>query len=347
MSGSAHRPRVLYLLPASSLHGGIRVVLEQADGLQRRGYEVHIVGPEPPPDWHPLTVPYHQLPLDQPGSFPEAEIVIGTFWTTVPQAYATGAPYVFHLCQGFEGIHREYAPMLSEIDSAYRLPIPKLLISSHLEPILNERYGCRCYVIGLAVDSTLFTPGPFRREARPLRVGVVGPFWARPKGIPELLRGLALARAAGFELEVHRASADPLSEEERDLRVTDRYFHRLSTVEMVEFYRGLDAYLHPSHDEEGFGLPALEAMACGVPVALTRIRPFAVLPDDAVIRFPPGEPEAVVPVVAQLMDPDRRWAMRTAGIACARTFTLDRVLDRLEEAFAAEGATVVRQPHVL
>jgi hypothetical protein len=63
-----------------------------------------------------------------------------------------------------------------------------------------------------------------------------------------------------------------------------------------------------------------------------------------VIRFPPGEPEAVVPVVAQLMDPERRLAMRTAGTACAQSFTLDAVLDRLEAAFIAEGAPIARRP---
>jgi glycosyltransferase involved in cell wall biosynthesis len=337
-------PSVVYVLPTSELYGGIRVILEHAEGLLDRGYDVRVVGPDPVPDWHPLRAPYTQVALFEPGGIPAADICVGTFWTTVGPAFTSGSRHVFHLCQGYEGVHREYAAILPQIDAAYRLPIPKLLISAHLEPVLVERYGCRCHFLGQAVDSTLFTPGAFRAEPSPLRVGIVGPFGVRSKGIGEALAGLRLARERGFALEVHRASADPLEDAERSLGVTDRFFHRLDTQGMVGFYQELDAYVHPSHDEEGYPLPPLEAMASGVPVALSRIRPFAVVPEVAVVRFPPGEPEALVPAVAALCDPERRRAMREAGLAYARVMTLDKVLDRLEAAFASAGVPVVNTP---
>jgi glycosyltransferase involved in cell wall biosynthesis len=328
------------LIPTCRPYGGIRVAFQHAEGLLERGYEVTVVGPDPPPDWYPHKITYLQTPIGQPRAVPAADICIGTFWNTIEPAYMSGARHVFHLCQGFEGVHREYAPILEQIDAAYRLPIPKLLVSAHLEPILTERYGCRCYLLGQAVDSTIFAPGEFRAMARPLRVGVVGPFAVRSKGIAEALHGLALARRAGYELEVYHASIDPLDEHEAQLGVTDHFFHHLNTAGMVEFYRRLDAFLYTSYDEEGFPLPPLEAMACGVPVALTTIRPFAVLPDTAVLRYPPGEPEALVPVIAALSNPERRKAMREAGVVCARSYTLGKVLDRLQAAFRAEGAPV-------
>lgn len=334
-------PRVLYLLPASSLHGGIRVALEQAEGLARRGYAAAVAGPEPAPSWHPLRVPYHRVPLDRPRELPPSDIVIATFWTTVEPAVASGAPHVFHFSQGFEGVHREYAPILDRIDAAYRLPIPKLLVSAHLEPILTQRYGCRCHFLGQFVDSERFSPARRReRSDGGLRVGVVGPFSLRPKGIPSLLEGFARARATGRRLEVHHASAEPLGDDEASLGVVDHHFHHLSTQEMPDFYRRLDAYFHPSFDEEGFPLPPLEAMACGVAVAVSRIRSFLPLPDDAVVRFTPGEPEAVVEALGELDDPNRRDRMAAAGRRYAEEQTLDRVLDRLVAAFEAEGAPV-------
>lgn len=338
-------PSVVYVLPTSELYGGVRVILEHADGLLARGYAVRVVGPDPAPDWYPLRSPYTQVDLFAPGGVPAADLCVGTFWTTVGPAYTSGSRHVFHLCQGYEGVHREYAPILPQIDAAYRLPIPKLLISAHLEPVLVERYGCRCHLLGQAVDAALFLPGEgFREEPEPLRVGIVGPFGVRSKGIREALTGLRLARQQGMSLEVHRASADPLEDAERDLGMTDRFFHRLDTRGMVGFYQGLDAYVHPSYDEEGYPLPPLEAMACGVPVALSRIRPFAVIPDAAVERFPPGEPEALVPALAALRGPHRRRQLRAAGLAYSRSMTLDKVLDRLEAAFASEGAPVVSAP---
>src|SRR5262245_10490751 len=163
-------PRVVYLTPTCRPYGGIRITFQHAEGLRERGYRVTVVGPDPPPDWYPCQITYLQAPLDQQGVIPVADICIGTFWNTVEPAYRSVARHVFHLCQGFEGVHREYASILSQIDAAYRLPIPKVLISSHLEPVLTQRYGCRCYFLGQAVDSTVFTPGEFRATATPLRV---------------------------------------------------------------------------------------------------------------------------------------------------------------------------------
>ncbi|MCB1035322.1 MAG: glycosyltransferase [Acidobacteria bacterium] len=332
------KPSVVYILPASSLHGGIRVILEHAEGLEGRGYDVQVVGPEPAPDWHPLSVPYRQILLHEPGAVPKAEICIGTFWTTVRPAFDSGATHVFHLCQGWEGVHREYAPILDQIDATYRLPIPKLLISAHLEPVLQQRYGASTYLLGQAIDCHHFVPGPFREDPCPLTVGVVGPFGFRSKGIGEALEGFQLARKAGLDLEVHHASALEMSPEEEALGVTDRFFHRLSTAEMVDFYHRLDLLVHPSHDEEGFPLPPLEAMACGVPVALTRIGSFKVLADDVALRFEAGRPETLAPIVLEAASAARRRQLRQAGLECARSMTLEKVLDRVEAAFAACGA---------
>lgn len=331
-------PTVVYVLPSTDMYGGIRVVFEHAEGLADRGYDVTVVGPDPPPDWYSLRVPYRQLAVFEPGGVPAADICFGTFYTTLGPVVDSGSAHAFHLCQGFEGVHREYAPILHEIDAAYRLPTTKVLISRHLVPVLRERYGIEPNFIGQAIDSEHFVPGEFRARPEPFRIGVVGPFGHRPKGIGEALEGLGLARREGFEIEVHHASSLPYSEEEKALGVTDCFHYRLSTDQMVKFYQSLDALVHPSHDEEGFPLPPLEAMACGVPVALTRIRSFAVLPDPAVIRYPHGQPPALVPVVRELFDADRRRGLRHAGLECVREYTLDSVLDSLEQVFERVGA---------
>lgn len=336
---------VVYVTPATSLHGGIRVVFEHAEGLASRGYDVLVVGPEPAPDWYRLRVPYRQVDLRRPGAVPSADIAVGTFWTTVGPALASGSGTVFHLCQGFEGVHREYASVLESIDAVYRLPVPKLLISEHLVPILSQRYGCRCHVLGQAIDGDRFRPA--EPELRPdwqrsLRLGLVGPFGVRSKCIREALEAAALARRLGLTLEVSRAAAEPMAEEERALGVTDRYHQRLSTDQMPRFYQQLDVYLHSSLDEEGFPLPPLEAMACGVPVAVSQIGYAASLPAAAALRFPAGDREAMAAVLARLADPALRRSLREAGLDCARRFTPERLLDRLEASFEAEGAPVQR-----
>jgi len=92
---------------------------------------------------------------------------------------------------------------------------------------------------------------------------------------------------------------------------------------LAALYRGAFATLVPSHNE-GFGLPALEAMACGCPViasncgALPEICGGAALlvgPDDATLWW-----EAMSAVQA---NSDRRAAMIAAGLARAASLTWD------------------------
>ena len=331
-------PSLVFIMPSTSLHGGNRIVFEFAERLEDRGYRVKVVSPEPAPDWHPVRIPYEQVPIYEPGAIAPADIAIGTYYPTMHPAMGSGSKHVFHLCQGYEGVHREFAPKMSEIDAAYNLPVPKILISPHLKPVLEDKYGCRCHVLGQGIDRQVFQTRPFVEQGGPLRVGVVGPFGVRPKGIHELLEGFRLARAEGIELEVFHASAEPLTEREASEGNTDHFFHHLPTSEMPSFYHRLDAYFHPSHDEEGFPLPPLEAMACGVPVALTTIRPFAILPDDCVLRFPPGKPSAVVSIVRRLLSKELRQRLRDAALVALEEFSFDRVIDRMEAAFSAEGA---------
>ena len=327
-----------FVLPTSELHGGIRLPLEIAEWLTDRGWTTRVVGPGSRPDWHDSAVPWFSCDLEGPKPVPRADITIATFYTTVEPALRSKSNHIFHLCQGYEGLHREYDDVGEAIDAAYRAPIPKLVVSRHLESVLTERYpDARCYFIGEAVDQRIFFPLGFREVATPLRVGMVGTFSARVKGIREGLEGLRIARNKGLELEVHRASAEACSDEETALGVSDVFHHRLPTTKMPEFYAGVDGLLFPSFEEEGFGLPVVEALSCGVPVVHSDIPSLEVIPSEATLRFPPGDSNAIAQSLARLTDSDLRSFLRRAGLAIANEFRPHALITRLEGAFSKEG----------
>jgi len=327
-----------FVVPTSDLHGGIRLPLEMAEWLADSGWVTRVVGPGRRPDWHQTAVPWFSCDLDGSEPVPRADVTIATFHTTVEPSLASSSLYTFHLCQGFEGLFGEYADIKAAIDTAYLEPIPKLVVSRHLESVLAEHYpGIRCHYIGEAVDPRTFFPLGFRKNATPLRVGLVGSFSARVKGVREGLDGLRLARERGLELEVHRASAAPMQEEEAALGITDHFHHRLPTAKMPGFYAGIDCLLFPSTAEEGFGLPVLEAMSCGVPVAHSDIPSLHDLPGDATIRFPAGDSEAIADAVRRLADPETRRRMRRGGLSAADDFRPHALVTRFEEALRNEG----------
>lgn len=330
-----------FVVPTSELHGGIRLPIEIAEWLADSGWITRVVGPGPRPDWHNTAVPWFSCPLDGSEKVPRADVTIATFHTTVEPALASGSPHCFHLCQGYEGLFSEYADIKDAIDAAYRQEIPKLVVSRHLEPLLSGEYpGTRCHYIGEAVDPRIFFPLGYQENATPLRVGLVGTFSAAVKGIREGLEGLRRARDQGLEIEIHRASAEPMQDEETAIGIVDHFNHRLPTAHMPGFYADIDVLLFPSTDQEGFGLPVLEAMSCGVPVAHSDIPSLRDLPDDASLRFPVGDREAIAKVVTNLADPALRARLRSAGLAAADEFRPHALVTRLEEALRTEGVSM-------
>lgn len=327
-----------FVVPTSELHGGIRIPLEMAEWLADSGWVTRVVGPGPRPDWHQTAVPWFTCDLDGSEPVPRADVTIATFHTTVAPALSSGSSFTAHLCQGYEGLFTEYADIKDAIDTAYRAPIPKLVVSHYLEGVLAENYpDIRCHYIGEAIDPRIFFPLGFRKNANPLRVGLVGTFSAQVKGVREGLEGLHLARERGLELEVHRASAEPLQDEEAALDITDHFHHRLPTVQMPGFYADIDALLFPSTEQEGFGLPVLEAMSCGVPVAHSDIPSLRDLPDGSTIRFPVGDSQAIADAVSSLADPETRGRMRSEGLSTVDEFRPHSLVMRFEEALRNEG----------
>src|SRR5205085_10500009 len=87
------------------------------------------------------------------------------------------------------------------------------------------------------------------------------------------------------------------------------------------FLRGAAAVAYPSLDE-GFGLPALEALACGAPLVTTRGTAMAEVTDDAALLVTPGDAAALADALDALVaggpDVDR---LRRRGPEVAASYT--------------------------
>jgi glycosyltransferase involved in cell wall biosynthesis len=98
----------------------------------------------------------------------------------------------------------------------------------------------------------------------------------------------------------------------------------VSEDEKIALYRGADALVYPSI-AEGFGLPVLEAMACGCPVITTTGSAPEEIGGEAVELVPPRDPEQLrVAIERVLGDPHRRVWLRQAGLERARRFSWER-----------------------
>ena len=106
----------------------------------------------------------------------------------------------------------------------------------------------------------------------------------------------------------------------------------VSDAALAELLNGAYALVFPSL-WEGFGLPAVEAMSCGVPVLASRRASLPEVVGDAGLYFEPADPTAIAACVLSLLrDPARRSRLAGNALERARTFSWDRA------AVLAEGS---------
>ena len=109
------------------------------------------------------------------------------------------------------------------------------------------------------------------------------------------------------------------------LRERVRLTGYVTDAELTALYSSCQVFVYPSL-YEGFGLPPLEAMACGAAVVASRIDAhLEVLGEESAALFPPEDCEALAARLFRLLDrEDARLALASAGRRRAAAFTWER-----------------------
>ncbi|WP_245904871.1 glycosyltransferase family 4 protein [Gaiella occulta] len=118
-----------------------------------------------------------------------------------------------------------------------------------------------------------------------------------------------------------------------------RWLGQVPDVDLPALYAGADALVLPSL-WEGFGLPVLEAMACGTPVVTSAGSAMEEVTGDAAVLVDPGEPEAIAEGILRVLDGEAERLAR-AGLRRAALYTWARTADEttaVYEHVAAGGA---------
>ena len=112
----------------------------------------------------------------------------------------------------------------------------------------------------------------------------------------------------------------------RALHIADRvvWLPSVGEREVVTLMQAAGALLQPSI-YEGFGLPVVEAMACGCPVVASDIAPIREVAGGAALLTPPGDVTRLAASIRDLIAaPDRRRSLAGQGLERARAFSWDR-----------------------
>ncbi|HMO59126.1 MAG TPA: glycosyltransferase [Roseiflexaceae bacterium] len=223
------------------------------------------------------------------------------------------------------------------------------------------------HIIPLGIDPQHFSPGPPRAQLRERTIFLSIFEWGLRKGYDLLLRAyhaafrphdpvMLVLKIDNRAPDVHplRVIADLLPSPAPPVGII--YNRPLSIAQLRELYQGVDCFVLPSRGE-GWGMPILEAMACGVPaIATAWSGPTAFLDDTNGYPLPIrglaaataggrytrdaqwAEPDldALVELLRRVAaDPIERAVRGVAAAATARRWTWEHAVDRIMVRLAA------------
>jgi len=174
----------------------------------------------------------------------------------------------------------------------------------------------------------------------PPYIGFAGTIEPR-KNVPALVRAFARLAADHPDLRLVLAGSDGWGARPvREAIAASGFATRIVRPGYVDnraipaLFRRAAVVAYPSF-EEGFGLPALEGLACGAPVVTTAGSALGEVVGDAAVLAPPDDVNALADAIARVLDdPALATRLRAAGPARAASFTWERCADQHIEAYA-------------
>lgn len=228
---------------------------------------------------------------------------------------------------------------------AYRLKEEKVValpngVSSAFRPVARE-------AAQRSLQASFNIPLPFiltvgDLQPRKNHLGLIRAFEDLMRSYPQLPHHLVIVGKETWHAPTVRAAAKKSSMHDRihfTGFVEDDQLHRL--------YGACDLMVYPSF-YEGFGLPIVEAMACGRAVACSNTSAMPEVADSAAILFDPGSQRDLVTSMRDLLlNPELRLRMERLGAQRATLFSWEKTAAKTLDLYYAVGGRVKSAPEVL
>jgi glycosyltransferase involved in cell wall biosynthesis len=179
-------------------------------------------------------------------------------------------------------------------------------------------------------------------QPRKNHLGLIRAFEELVRSYPQLPHHLVVVGKETWYAPTVRAAAKKSSVHDRihfTGFVDDDQLHRL--------YGACDMTVYPSF-YEGFGLPIVEAMACGRAVACSNTSAMPEVADSAAILFDPcAQRDLVIAMRDLLLNPELRLRMERLGAQRATLFNWEKTAAKTLDLYYAVGGQVKSSPQLL
>ncbi len=357
----------VFLSTTMKLTGGTKLLFEYASYLRTHGHHVDVLVKSKTGNLKSY-IDATLVPDFNLKTIPDCDLVVATTPRDLRQAWDSKKNKVVNFCQGLQIIGLEqrikgealpfrfqkkglfnklklmrkkkyWQKKIDRIDELYRLPMPIITVAKPLQKILEQRYGRKVDLCTNGVSNKYFFSLSKKRRLRattdhPLRILSVGPYDVSVKGIAITIDAIKELKQQGIPIHFTRVAPEFLSFEKKNPCV-DKFFENVSSKKMGEIMHSSDIYISNSYAAEGFGLPAIEALSCGLLCILSSIPSYRSFSDKDGFCFflegnNVGETVKTILRVMQLSKTDLGNVTANA-LEVASNFSLDKACQRFEQ----------------
>jgi alpha-1,3-rhamnosyl/mannosyltransferase len=274
------------------------------------------------------------------------------FYTT---PLVLGCPSVVTIHDITFSLHPEWFPWRSRISFSAIAPWSArradrvLTVSEHSRRDLIRKYGLepdRVTAIPLASDPSFTPRPPGEIEGVTARLGLTPPYLIHlgsihpRRNLEKLLDAFTDVADRGPDLDLVLAGRVEAPYTEIDSMISRRalegrviHLGYAEEVDLPALVSGAEAMVYPSL-YEGFGLPVLEAMACGTPVITSNVSALPETAGDAALLVDPGSRESIARAIQSILDePALRERLKEAGLRRAGSFSWRRTAEATLDAY--------------
>lgn len=350
---------ITFLLPEIEISGGVKAVFEFANHLYERGHKVSVVYPLIPmrsgAKWYNVKnlaarakgtiknlkrrsqIDWFELKADLIGAstlaqryIPDADIIVATWWETAyyVSRYNKIKGEKFYLAQHYE----VWGGPKEKVNNSYRLGLKIIVNSNWLKDILRDKIGVEAEALILhAPDRNNFYPEDnLKKDKGPMRILI--PYRKEKwKGVKDGISAFEIVKEEfpNIQLVMFGLKAD------KDIPSYAEFHLRPSSAQLRKIYNSCDIFVCPSHCE-GFGMPAMEAMACRCAVVTTNVGavPDYAIPGKTALISEPKDVGGLAQNIIKLIENEKlRNEIAENGCNYTKQFTWDRATEKIERVF--------------
>ena len=329
------KAKIAYVIPDVKISGGVAIVLQHANRLKKRGYDVQLLTFSKETDilWFTNEVPVRSVLSIRKSELSKIDVMIATHWSTAFWVDLSNAPRRMYFVQSDERrFNPENKAAINSITTTYQMDIEFITEAKWIQAWLKDEFNKDVYYVPNGLDETIFfsdeTPQKDTKKSRVLLEGPID-FW---------FKGMENAYQAVKDLDCDIWIISSHGKPKSDWRY-DKFFENVPMSSMREIYSSCDIFLKMSYMEGFFG-PPMEAMACGCAVVVGKVTGYDEYIVDTynALVVEQGDVAGARAAVQRLInDASMRKSLIDNGHETVKEWGWDHSVDLLEEVIAGDS----------